>query len=198
MAVDIETELVQMWAGSRAVADLLTSKLAVDKGQVTIPSIGLRSGKAHQLAGLSQILEQSKSFTLELAIKTLYKSLNPSSNPGKHHNLLMLFRSLNKDIKARLSSQWKKVQGRTAEAELMSFEEFLETHRLMYEESRYLYERSGGRRIQTKDLDMAIWIVVEEVTRQQPDNILLRNLYNMLSEERGGAMGVIGSLPAQS
>ena len=198
MAVDIETELVQMWAGSRAIADLMTSKLAADQGRMTIPSIGLRSGKAHQLAGLSQILEQSKALTLELAIKTLYKTLNPSSNPGKHHDLLMLFRSLNKDIKARLSSKWNKAQGRTPEGETMSLEDFLETHRLLFEESRYLYERSGNRRVQTKDFDIAIWIVVEEVTRQQPDNTVLCNLYNMLSAERGGTMGVIDSLPSQS
>ena len=76
---------------------------------------------------------------------------------------------------------------------MMTFEDFLDIHRLLFEQSRYLYERTGDRNLQTKDFDMAIWIVVEEITRQQPDNTVLYNLYNMLSEERGGAMGVLDS-----
>ena len=56
MSVDIETEVVQLWAGSRVIADVLKSKLPTPGESLTISSTGLRSGHDNQLAGLSQIL----------------------------------------------------------------------------------------------------------------------------------------------
>ena len=76
MSVDIEPEVVQLWAGSRVIADVLKSKLLTRGENLTISSIGLRSGHDSQLAGLAQILNLAQSFTLELAIKALYRYLN--------------------------------------------------------------------------------------------------------------------------
>ena len=61
MSVDIETEVVQLWAGSRVIADLLKSKLLARGENLTISSIGLRSDHDNQLAGLAQILNLAQS-----------------------------------------------------------------------------------------------------------------------------------------
>ena len=103
MPVDIETEVVQLWAASRVVADTMKSKLPRQPDGLTIPQSGLRSGRDQQLAGLSQILELTRSFTLELAIKALFRRINPKSNPENTHDLQKLFNSLPKDVKNRLN-----------------------------------------------------------------------------------------------
>ena len=57
MPVDIDTEIAQMWAGSRIIADVLKDKLPSTSQSVTIPSTGLRSGclTSTTLAGNTQI-----------------------------------------------------------------------------------------------------------------------------------------------
>ena len=60
MPVDIETEVVQLWAASRVVADTMKSKLPRQPDGLTIPQSGLRSGRDQQLAGPSKILNQSQ------------------------------------------------------------------------------------------------------------------------------------------
>ena len=159
MPVDIETELVQMWAGSREVAKVLKERLLAEQGNLTVSSIGLRPGRDHQITGLMQILRLAQSLTLEIAIKALFKTLNPKSNPEHNHDLLTLFQSLNKGVKAKLSSQWQKVEGRSPMTQNLSFEEFLGEHRLTFEESRYLYENSKSYQMNTKDFDIAIGLI---------------------------------------
>ncbi len=189
MPVDIETELVQLWAGARAVASLLESQLAADSGKKTISTVGLRPGHDHQLAGLGQIMDLTQSYTLEIAIKALYKSLNSKSNPETTHDLLRLFESLPKDVKSRVSSKWQKASGLSSIARKITFGEFLEKYRLLFEESRYLFERDRCFARNSKDFDISMWVIADEIVRKQPDKTLLYNLYNVLSEERDGSLG---------
>ena len=191
MPVDIETELVQLWAGARAVASLVESKLAVDSDEKTISMLGLRPGHDHQLAGLVQIMDLTQSYTLEIAIKALYKSLNSKSNPENTHDLLRLFASLPKDVKSRVSSKWQKASGLSLMARKLAFDEFLDKYRLLFEESRYLFERDRNFTRNSKDFDIAMWVIAREIVRKQSDKTLLYNLYNVLSEERGGSLGTI-------
>ena len=191
MPVDIETELVQMWAGSREVAKVLKERLLAEQGNLTVSSIGLRPGRDHQITGLMQILRLAQSLTLEIAIKALFKTLNPESNPGHNHDLLTLFQSLNKGVKAKLSSQRQKAEGRSPMTQNLSFEEFLGEHRLTFEESRYLYENSKSYQMNTKDFDIAIGLIALELARKNTNKTVLYNLFNMLSEEQGGTLGTI-------
>ena len=135
MPVDIDTEIAQMWAGSRIIAKMLGDKLSSTSKSVTIPSTGLRSGYETQLAGLAQILNLCQAFTLELAIKALYRSLNPGSNPEHTHDLSKLFASLNKYVKARLRSEWTKSPGRSDVGQTLTLDGFLKRHSLLF---RYL------------------------------------------------------------
>ena len=186
MPVDIETELVQLWAGSRSIAGLLRSKLPAHENRLTISTIGLRPGRDHQIAGLAQILQLSQSFTLEIAIKTLHRNLYSNSNPPNTYDLSKLFNSLHKDVKTRLSSTWEKIGARSLVAQNLTLDEFLKENRLLFEKSRYLYERSNSYTLNTKDFDMAIWVITDELIKWQHDSTVLYNLYNMLSEELGG------------
>ena len=184
MPVDIDTEIAQMWAGSRIIADVLKDKLPSTSQSVTIPSTGLRSGYETQLAGLAQVLNLSQAFTLELAIKALYRTLNPGSNPENTHDLSKLFNSLNKDIKARLRSEWAKSPGRSDIGQTLTLDGFLNRYSLLFETSRYLYESSESHSTNSKDFDIAIWLIVAERINRQQDKVLLYNLYNMLVQEQ--------------
>ena len=183
MSVDIETEVVQLWAGSRVIADVLKSKLLTRGESLTISSTGLRSGHDNQLAGLAQILNLAQSFTLELAIKALYRCLNPNSNPENTHDLSRLFNSLHKDVKLRLRSKWERVPGRSDIAQNLTFDAFLTKYSLLFESSRYLYEQGNSYSTNTKDFDIAIWLITEELMNRKPDKTLLYNLFNVLSHE---------------
>lgn len=183
MPVDIETEIAQMWAGSRAIAGLLKDNLPTRNDSLTISSVGLRSGRDTQIAGLAQILNFSQSFTLELAIKALYMNMNPESNPENTHDLIRLFNSLSKDIKIRLRSKWAKAPGRTHIGKNLSLDEFLKRYSLTFETSRYLYESSKSYSVSTMDFNIAIWIITSELISRQSDKTLLHNIVNMLSHE---------------
>ncbi len=195
MPVDIETELVQLWAGSRVITNNIERLLPADQSSLTFSSTGLRSGRDNQLAGLAQILRLAQSFTLEIAIKALYKKLNPKSNPEETHDLSKLFNALNKDIKARLRSGWLRANDRSPVAQNQTLDEFLNEFSLAFEESRYLYERNRSYTWNSKDFDIAIWLIVAVLIEKQPEGTVLHNLYNTLSEETGG---ILGSIEAQS
>ena len=184
MSVDIETEVVQLWAGSRVIAKVLKSRLLARGEKLTISSIGLRSGHDHQLAGLMQILNLAQSFTLELAMKALYRDLNPNSNPENTHELSRLFNSLHKDVKSRLKSKWGKAPGRSHIAQNLTLDAFVARYGKMFETSRYLYEQGDSYSRNTKDFDIAIWLIVEELMRGKPGNTLQYNLFNVLSQEQ--------------
>ena len=181
MSVDIETEFVQLWAASRTVADTLTRVLPKRSENLTISTIGLRSGRDHRIAGLAQILNIAQAFTLELAIKSLYRSLNPHNNPENTHDLSRLFNSLHKDVKARLRANWKETPGRSQLAKDLTLDEFLATYRSLFDGSRYLYEKTRSYSVNTKDFDLAIWVITAELTKRQPNDILLRNVFNVVS-----------------
>ena len=184
MSVDIDTEVIQLWAGSRVIADMLKSKFLTRNESLTISSVGLRSGPDNQLAGLAQILNLAQAFTLELAIKALYRELNPKSNPENTHDLLKLFNSLNKKVKSRLRSKWETVPGRSHIAQNLTLDAFLSMYGLLFESSRYLYEQSRSYTTNTRDFDIAIWLITEEIIERKPDKTLLYNLINVLSQER--------------
>ena len=195
MVVDIETELVQMWAGSREVKKLLEGKLLTEQGKLSISPNGLRAGRDHQVAGLMQILRLSQSLTLEIAFKALYKSLNPESNPGRNHDLFTLFQSLNKGVKYRLCAKWEKAEGRSPMSQNLAFEEFLGEHRLTFEESRYLYENSKSYQLNTRDFDIAIGLTALELANRSTVKTVLYNMFNVWSEEHGGKLGPILDSP---
>ena len=173
-----------MWAGSRVIANVLKSNLLTRSENLTISSVGLRSGHDTQLAGLAQILHLSQSFTLELAIKALYRTLNPDGHPENTHDLSKLFNSLNKDIKARLRSKWGKTSGRSHIGQNLTLDAFLDRYSVLFEISRYLYEPRESYSINTKDFDIAIWLITAEMTNRQTDKTLLYNLFNVLSQEQ--------------
>ena len=184
MSVDTETEIAQLWAGSRAIAHVLKGKLLLRSEIQTISSIGLRSGHDNQLAGLAQILNLVQSYTLELAIKALFRRLNPSSSPESTHDLLKLFNSLQKDVKSHLRSKWERTPGRSRNAQNLTFDAFLGRYALLFESSRYLNERSDSYSTNTKDFDIAIWLIAEELINRNPDKTLLYNLFNVLRQEQ--------------
>lgn len=188
MPVDKETEIVQLWAGSRAVAKLLKEMLVAEQGSKTMAATGLRSGREHQLAGLMQILDITQSYTLEIAIKALFKSLNPETNPEETHDLRRLFDSLPKDTKRQIESNWLKAEGRSPTAQELKLRDFLESYALLFEESRYLFEKDRNFTRDTKDFDIAVWVVTETM-RKQPDRTFLCNVFNVFAEERGGEIG---------
>ena len=185
MPVDIETEVVQLWAASRVVADTMKSKLPRQPDGLTIPQSGLRSGRDQQLAGLSQILELTRSFTLELAIKALFRRINPKSNPENTHDLQKLFNSLPKDVKNRLNAKWAGANGRSSIARELTLCAFLGEYRLLFEESRYLYERADRvSHFSSLDFDMAILIVMGELTEKNSDKTTTWNILNFVTYER--------------
>ena len=185
MPVDIETEVVQLWAASRVVADTMKSKLPRQPDGLTIPQSGLRSGRDQQLAGLSQILELTRSFTLELAIKALFRRINPKSNPENTHDLQKLFNSLPKDVKNRLNAKWAGANGRSSIARELTLCAFSGEYRLLFEESRYLYERADRvSHFSSLDFDMAILIVMGELTEKNSDKTTMWNILNFVTYER--------------
>ena len=185
MPVDIETELIQLWAGSRVIANKIKCMLPANQSSLTFSSTGLRSGRDNQLAGLAQILRLAQSFTLEIAIKALYKKLNPKSNPEETHDLSKLFDALNKDTKTRIRSTWLREDGRSPAAQNQTLDEFLSAYSLAFEESRYLYEQNRSYTWDSKDFDIVIWLIVGVLIQKEPDGTVLYNLYSTLSEERG-------------
>ncbi len=193
MPVDIETEIVQLWAGSQTIGSILGKLLATHQNNLTTSVTGLRSGLEHRIVGLSQIMELSQSFTLEIAIKALYRSLNPNSNPENTHDLLRLFESLGKDVKSRIRSRWQNASGRSAAAQSLSYEEFLGEYRLMFEESRYLYERNRRYSLNFKDFDIAILVIIQELLKRQPDSTLLLNLWSVFREKLDGSLSLVQS-----
>ena len=186
MAVDIESELAQVWAGSRVIASVLRAKLLSRSEKLTVSSVGLRPGYETQLTGLTQILQLSQAFALELAIKALYRTLNSDSNPENTHDLSRLFNSLSRDTKARLRSKWVKASGRSDIVQDLTLDAFLDKYSLLFETSRYLYEPKGSYSLNTKDFDIAIWLIVSEVINRQTDKTLLYNLSGVLRQEQEG------------
>ena len=186
MAVDIESELAQVWAGSRVIASVLREKSLSRGDSLTVSTVGLRPGFETQLTGLAQILQISQSFALELAIKALYRTVNCDSNPENTHDLSRLFNSLSRDVKARLRSEWLKASGRGDILQDLSLDAFLDKYSLLFETSRYLYESKGSYSLNTKDFDIAIWLIVSEVINRQSDKTLLYNLFGVLMEEQEG------------
>ena len=185
MPVDIETEVLQLWAASRVVAEVLRTKLPDDQNSLTVSQTGLRSGRDQQMTGLAQSLELSRSFTLELAIKALFRSINPKSNPENTHDLQKLFDSLPKAVKNRLSAKWHATDGRSPLAQQLTLSAFLGEFRLLFEESRYLYEpRDRATGFNSKDFDLAIFFVMEELVKKSSDKTAMWNLLNIFTEEQ--------------
>ena len=184
MAVDIETEVLQLWAASRTLDSLIQRSLPASNDSLTIPTMGLRSGRDHRLAGLAQLIELSRAFALELAFKALYRAIYPKSNPENTHDLLRLFNSLHRDTKARLKAKWGKIEGRSPLAQNLTLDEFLGEYRLLFDESRYLYEQHRSDTFNSKDFDLIIWIVMEELIGKRSDNVWLYNLFNILKDEQ--------------
>ena len=185
MAVDIESELAQVWAGSRVIASVLREK-SLSRGDSLTVSTWVASGFETQIDRLAQILQISQSFALELAIKALYRTVNCDSNPENTHDLSRLFNSLSRDVKARLRSEWLKASGRGDILQDLSLDAFLDKYSLLFETSRYLYESKGSYSLNTKDFDIAIWLIVSEVINRQSDKTLLYNLFGVLMEEQEG------------
>lgn len=186
MAVDIGVEIVQLMAASREINNLLRRKLLQREGGQSIESTGLRAGLDHQIAGLLQMLRISQSYTLEIAIKALFKDLNPGINPQGTHDLLDLFNSLNRNVKNKLRAKWLKASGRSEFAQSLTLDDFLETYRSIFEDSRYLYEESPSYKMNTNDFNVSTWVFVEELTRQ--NKMILYNLLNILEQEQGGGL----------
>ncbi len=92
--------------------------------------------------------------------------------------------SLNKDIKAHLRAKWGRMPGRTPIVQNLTFDEFLSEYSLLFETSRYLYEARGSYSTNSKDFDIAIWLITEEVANRQTDKTLLYNLFSVLSQEQ--------------
>ena len=185
MPVDIETEVLQLWAAIRVVNGTIKNMLPDGEDSLTIETVGLRPGRHHQIAGLAQILELSQSFTLELAIKALYQLVNPHNSPKKTHDLLELFESLPDDIKAVAESDWRKAEGRSPMAQEQTLREFLGQYRRLFEESRYLFEKNRSRTFHSKDFETVLGIMVAELFKRSPNNIGLNNLLNIKREEQG-------------
>ena len=184
MPVDIETEVVQLWAASRVVADTMKSKLPREPDGLTIPQSGLRSGRDQQLAGLSQILELTRSFTLELAIKALFRRINRKAIPRIHTTS----RSYSIPCPRRQESAKRKM-GRRERSQLDSQRADLVRSfggiSPPFEESRYLYERADRvSHFSSLDFDMAILIVMEELTKKNSDKTTMRNILNFVTYER--------------
>ena len=143
--------------------------------------VTLRSRQSASRAGADT--QPSSVLTLELVIKALYRHLNPNSNPESTHNLLRLFNSLHKDVKSRLRSKWERVSGRSSIAQNLTLDAFLYRYGLLFESSRYLYEQGNSYSKNTKDFDIAIWLIAEELVNRKPDKTLLYNLVGVLSHE---------------
>ena len=184
MSVDIETEVVQLWAAIRVIASVISSKLPSDKGGLTLSTVGLRSRSEHELAGLAQILELSESFALELAIKALYSGINPNDSPRKTHDLLQLFDSLSKDVKTQLNAKWQNADGRSTMAQQLTLNEFLRKYRSLFEDSRYLYEEHKSTSTSSMDFEIALWMILHELIERCPDDTTLPNVLNMLKEDQ--------------
>ena len=133
-----------------------------------------------------QILDMTQSYTLEIAIKALFKNLNPESNHEETHNLGRLFDSLPRATKRQIESNWLKGGGRSPTAEDLKFRDFLDSYALLFEESRYLFEQDRNFTRNTKDFDMAIWAVVRTMMKRS-DMTFRYNLLNMAAEELGGS-----------
>ena len=182
MAVDIETEILQIWAAIRVIATTIRNKLPQDEGSLTFAALGSRSGREHELAGLQQILKLSESFALELAIKALYKEEVPNHNPAKTHDLLQLFNSLPRLVKARLNAKWNNTNDRSVLAQQLTLDEFLGEHRKLFEDSRYLYEKSTSGQFSSMDFELALWVVVHEIIEKRPNDEVLVELLKILHE----------------
>ena len=101
---------------------------------------------------------------LELAIKALFRRINPKSNPENTHDLQKLFNSLPKDVKNQLNAKWAGANGRSSIARELTLCAFWGEYRLLFEESRYLYERADRvSHFSSLDFDMAILIVTGEL-----------------------------------
>lgn len=189
MAVDIETEVLQLWAASRMLDNVTRGLWSRNDQSLTNSTRGLRSGRDHQLAGLVQILELSRAFTLELALKALYRAMYPESNPENTHDLLKLFNSLHRDTKAHFRANWGKIEGRSPLARQLTLDEFLGEYRRLFDESRYLYERNRSHTFVSRDFDFIIWMVLDELIRQRQDEIALHNWLSIMYQEQMGQSG---------
>ena len=77
-----------------------------------------------------------------------------------------------------------RVPGRSDIARNLAFDAFLTKYSLLFESSRYLYEQGDSYSTNTKDFDIAIWLITEELMNRKPDKTLLYNLFNVLSHEQ--------------
>ena len=184
MSVDIETEVWQLWAGIRVISSAIKSRLPEGQHSLTFSTSGQRSGRQHELAGLAQILQLSEAFALELAIKALLREIFPDNNPPKTHDLLGLFEQLPKAVKNRLHARWNDIDGRSPLAQQLAFDAFLGEYRLLFEGARYLYEKRGPKTFNSMDFEIAMLVVMYEISGKRLEGTTLSDLLSIANAGR--------------
>lgn len=164
-----EEEAFQLLLASISVDELMNSKVRERGSGKAIPGSGVRTKLDQEITGCAQLIRMSQSYALEIAIKALHKNLNPNLNPPATHDFVHLFASLSRKTKDKLRKSWMNFDDRghrSLDSKGMSLDDFLEKHRSMFLDSRYLYEASLSY-IHTKDVAAAIMVFLLEL---MPDN----------------------------
>ena len=79
----------------------------------------------------------------------------------------------------------RRANGRSSIARELTLCAFLGEYRLLFEESRYLYERADRvSHFSSLDFDMAILIVMGELTEKNSDKTTMWNILNFVTYER--------------
>lgn len=180
MPTDLETEVIQLLAATEAVNDLVSVRLRPYGDSLTIPQSGARTGEEHEIAGLSQILEISQAYLLEISIKLLHTKAVPDVVPAKTHDLSCLFLSLPTDVQKRLSDKWIAERSLTPRAASTSFSKFLTEHSGLFEGARYLWQREKSPPpFSSVDVKTAVLLVIGEAVSSDSDGVLLQNMYRL-------------------
>ena len=193
MSTDIDTQLFQLWAGTRALVETINAKLP-DHRPFTMSSIGERPGYEHELAGLAQIVRVAQAFTLELSLKALHQRLYPERSALRTHDLVTLFDGLTSEVKDHVREKWATYDRSFASVDFATIDAFLSHHRRSFERVRYEFENSSDFQWDTKLFDLAIYLLVTSISVRDPSGLNLQNLANVLARDGqitfGGIDGV--------
>ena len=179
LATDLETEVLQIFAATTALDDLISDRLLIFDGSVTVEQSGSRSAREHEIVGLTQILKLSQAYALELSIKLLHTVALTPQHPEPTHNLSKLFAALPRAQRNKLAQEWANEPRRSDHAKSFSFEQFLKHYSKFFEESRYLHERIRSYKFSSMDFTKAVLLVLGEVLHCDPDGDVLRTVYDL-------------------
>ena len=87
-------------------------------------------------------------------------------------------------MKNRLNARWNDIDGRSLLAQQSAFDAFLGEYRLLFEGARYLHEKKGPKQFNSMDFEIAMLVVMYELSGQRLEGTTLSDFLSIANAGR--------------